>query len=486
MNIFLSLSPAPGITSNYLVVALYDASAPLAVVASQSFPAPHASPQNIEFTNLDPIVYIVITYESTDGTPSGVIRHQFIATPENQNSASRTDLFVTADATPGFTSGQNAYIDTTLSGWNYTVEQRGVGALVPGTDINILSSGGWQFINGYIIQPGEVFVMRFQPTITAQSSVSSTSSGKVYSDEIIVTGNIALDSSYLGKVVRCQGINPSFTITLPPSASSPNMKLIQFISEGGSHTMVNVATNGSDSFQWLGKTLTTLSLAQSEMIEMYNYNGIWRIKSSDGNFKTVGEIVSNFSKLEQNTLICNGQLISRTQYPRLWNWIQTALDPSLLVTDSQWGFQDTSTSSSTYGLYINKGKFSTGDGSTTFRLPVLAASTQFGAGGVTPFTIGGYLRGIDDSVRMPGTVEADKVGNFLALITKAFNARLLTTTNVPNNVLILGKTTDSQVIDYGNYSNLSPVAFSGQNQNSKTNNNETSPFNIGVYLCIKY
>ena len=188
MNIFLSLSAAPGITSNKLVIAVYDSSAPTAVVALQSFNAPHSAPINVEFTGLDPVIYIVKTFESTDGTPSGVLRHQFIATPENENAVSREDLFITAGVTSGFNAGATEYIDTTLGGWNYTVEQRGVGSLVPGIDIQLLTSGGWQFINGYVIQGGEVFIHHFQPTITVQAGSTSQVAGKVYSDEVTITG----------------------------------------------------------------------------------------------------------------------------------------------------------------------------------------------------------------------------------------------------------------------------------------------------------
>jgi hypothetical protein len=78
----------------------------------------------------------------------------------------------------GFTS--NGYSDPTLVGWDYTVTQVGNGILQPGVDIQILSTGGWQFINGYQIQGGERFTMQFNPQIQPSQSISGVNVGQVY------------------------------------------------------------------------------------------------------------------------------------------------------------------------------------------------------------------------------------------------------------------------------------------------------------------
>jgi len=487
MNIFLSLSAAPGITANKLVVAIYDSSAPTVVVASQVFNAPHSAPVNVAFTGLSPIIYIINTWESTDGSASGVLRHSFIATPESQNTVSRADLFITAGVTTGFNAGATQYIDTSLVDWVYTVEQRGVGSLVIGTDIQIFSTGGWAFINGYVVQGGEVFVMHFQPTISIQSGLTSQVAGALYTDELLVTATITLDSTSLGKVVRLASTSATaFNVTLPPSSSSPNMKQICFLSQGGAHTMVNIVANGSDTINFLGQNLTSLALAQNEEIELYNYSGTWRVKSESTNLKSVGELLYSLSKLVPNTLVCDGRSLSRAQYPRLWNFINTKLDSSLIVSEATWNLQDSTVGSETYLLYPNKIKFSTGDGSTTFRLPVLVASTAFGALDNTsaPRTIGGFLRGIDDTKRMPGTLQVDGVGNYRADIP-GIEVRLATATNPNNAVLALGLTSSSLVVNYGN-TVISGALIQGKNGTSSRINYETTVMNIGAYALIKY
>ena len=480
MNIFLSLSAAPGITSNKLVVAVYDSSAPSTVVQSQVFNAPHSAPVNVEFTGLNPVIYLVKTWESTDGSASGVLRHSFIATPENDNATSRVDLMITADSTSGFASGQNQYIDTSLSGWNYAVSQRGVGDLIPGVDIQIFLSGGWGFINGYIIQPGEVFTHRFQPTITVQAGATSQIAGQLFTDELTVTADITMDATYLGKVVK--GASASATVlnfTLPASASAANMKQVRIMSEGGAHTMINIKTQGSDVLTCLGQSLTVISIAQDESVDLYNYNGNWRVTPSGDFLKMVGEFVYSFSKLIPNTLVCNGQLLLRSQYPRLWNWISTKLDSSLLISESNWGLQDSTISSPTYGLYTNKAKFSSGDGTTTFRLPVLCASGQIGTN-----VVGGFLRGIDDTVRMPGTMQVDGVGNFKAIIPgKIFQCHYSGLAG--EQFIALGAASGGLTpIGNSNVTTGSPIA--GADPITGTANNETRPFNTGAYILIRY
>lgn len=66
------------------------------------------------------------------------------------------------------------------------------------------------------------------------------------------------------------------------------------------------------------------------------------------------------SKIEDGKLALDGQLVSRTTYPELWTKVQSGAC-ARVVTDAQWLL--------TSGL--NRACYSSGDGSTTFRLPDL-------------------------------------------------------------------------------------------------------------------
>lgn len=67
--------------------------------------------------------------------------------------------------------------------------------------------------------------------------------------------------------------------------------------------------------------------------------------------------------IPENCLACEGQTVSRTEYPDLWNYVNKKCSP---ISDTEWN----ETAEATY-TYCHK--FSTGDGTTTFRLPKFAS-----------------------------------------------------------------------------------------------------------------
>ena len=68
-----------------------------------------------------------------------------------------------------------------------------------------------------------------------------------------------------------------------------------------------------------------------------------------------------YTELDANQLILDGSLVSRELYKDLWEWVQTK--PSMLLTEEEWQ----SALTANEGLACNC--YSTGDGSTTFRVP---------------------------------------------------------------------------------------------------------------------
>lgn len=78
--------------------------------------------------------------------------------------------------------------------------------------------------------------------------------------------------------------------------------------------------------------------------------------------RPVGEIVEGVFRVEPpGTVEVKGQLLSRTTYSDLWAYVQDLATayPELLITDAAWAAGDV-------GVRV---AFSTGDGSTTFRMP---------------------------------------------------------------------------------------------------------------------
>jgi hypothetical protein len=389
MDINLSISAAPAITTNYLVVTIYEASSPSTVVDYQAFAAPHTSPRNISFTNVNSVVHIVKIFENATNTPGGTIRHQFIYDPSFANAEIRDDLFLHVGITAGMVAGATSYADPTLDGWNYSIELRqSYGTLEPGTEWDKTTSPvGWiLLIDGYTFQPDEVYVLHFQPKITTVTPASPPIVSKIFDEVLLVDDTIALDNTVVGKAVWISGINPSMEVTLPDITTVLTNRIIPFFSQGGAHINAVIKTFGAQKIDWLTGNLSEVVIGKSEHIWLFKwvdpldssiYN--WKVLQAEGNFKTVGEKVFSDLTTELNTVFADGSLLDRSAYKRLWNYVQS-LDASDLVSDATWG---TGTS--------NKGKYSTGDGSTTFRIPQLYAT--------------GYLRGVDGVTRKSGSFQ---------------------------------------------------------------------------------
>lgn len=88
--------------------------------------------------------------------------------------------------------------------------------------------------------------------------------------------------------------------------------------------------------------------------------------------------------IEPGYLALNGQEVNREDYPNLWAWVQQQV--GFLVEESEW--QSKSISTAHNG---NVGKYSVGNGSTTFRLPNLGCRVRGGGEAGTAAGVGGNL-----------------------------------------------------------------------------------------------
>jgi len=513
MDINLSLSPALGIPVNYLVVAVYNSTAPATVVASQSFPAPHSAPVNITFVNLNSGVYYVITYESVDGTPTGTVRHQFIYDPSYSTANIRFDIVLIAGETPGFPVGATGYIDVTWVGWTGRIERRSAGGTLidvavqtSGAEVQFLLTGGFQLlIEGDAAAAGEIFIVHFDPQIIDIAPSVSQTAGVLWSMEkdIVDAASGIIAVGDMGKYcVIAATTLIVLPIALPALNSVPDGTMIAFLSEGGTHLAANLTPNGSDQIKWLSDVWTAsdpLTICQSEEIWLASHGGFWRVMMSDGGWRQVGEFVEGLSLeaapaisggLYKNVLPLDGNLYVRSYYPRLWRWINKKLNPLFLISDSTWQLQDTGSTSGTYLMYLNTGKFSLGDGTSipaNFRMPLY----QLTLDGSNNIKSGGYLRavsgsattnpvtGVPDLATLP---TRDSVGNFGAKITGLEVQKGGNTVRV----VVLGNSTDRpDATTFGN-PEIGPLLFTGTNVKSGVNNQETRPFTNNIYRHIRF
>ena len=143
----------------------------------------------------------------------------------------------------------------------------------------------------------------------------------------------------------------------------------------GNHNFVPPGTDwnlGSGSKKWNGGYFGTI-IAD---------NGIPAGTAATGGDK-IGQIRFSINpNIEPGYLALNGQEVNREDYPNLWAWVQQQV--GFLVEESEW--QSLSTAHNG-----NVGKYSVGNGSTTFRLPNLGCWVRGGGEAGTANGVGGNL-----------------------------------------------------------------------------------------------
>lgn len=361
MNVSISISALLIDNAKQFVIAAYSDAARTILAEQQNPVKPYAAPFQATFVTLTPgKMYYFVLWESQDGTASGAIRNSCNFQANSQVVSIRADLWLTADATPGLVSGASGYVDpsNSLLGWDYTLHEPGYGPMQPTVDIMLDPLNNWALV-GNTVQPLQRFVCIFKPqisqAITAQPSLISSS--------VVLTQNTSLDNTYKNKAILLQGAGASFIINLPPTSSVADFDVYYFYSCGGSHKNVSIRCVGTDKVQ-RNVQVIKIVLGQNEVLKLFKIGGLWFVDNPLTGVDSVGQLVESNYLNVVNTAQFIGTLVSRITYERLWDIVQLYAS-GLLISEASWANTDAN------GNYINKGFFSTGDGSTTFRLPDL-------------------------------------------------------------------------------------------------------------------
>lgn len=368
-NIKISIS-ATGIATDNLRVVAYEASAPNTEVDSQLLAAPHTL-HNITFSGLNDVLHIVRIYQTATSS-GGTLRNEFNYDPLYTSADIRLPLFIEVDVTTGLVSATTAFEQDDLEGWDFDLERRGFGTMEPDVDYTKDTKGFTLLGAGDEFQPNEKFVLRFSPKITTVSNSGTSSTSKLWLTNDTITADIDLDASDMGTMFDIEGSGLSVVVTLPELASVVNNKLIFFNSDGGNHINAVLRCFAGDEIRFKGEDITDLILGQGEHVWLYPYGGMWKVAQADGGFDIVGQFffsATNDTTLLKNALYCDGTELLRSSYPRLWAFIDS-LPGAIVISNATWLTGTT-----------NKYLFSSGDGSTTFRLPDLRGQFIRGTSG---------------------------------------------------------------------------------------------------------
>lgn len=272
-------------------------------------------------------------------------------------------------------------------------------------EFSILNAGGFTLLQSedYLV-PGERFELDFYEyqspsVITGAASSLITGAVQLTTNTNLGTG---FDTTYKNKLLQIRADAIAITVTLPDVSTVAN-QILCFETCITNTLQSKIVTTGGQNIYMNGSAWSALYMGIGESLWLYAGSDGWYVMNDFGMlYGSLAEPKASY-QVKANQLVCKGQLVARSAYPRLWEYIQ-GLGASL-VSDATWN----TASAVVGGRTVQKpyrGCFSSGDGSTTFRVPDLMGMTLKGLlndGGSDPDRsynhAGGYQ---DDQVGMGG------------------------------------------------------------------------------------
>jgi hypothetical protein len=270
---------------------------------------------------------------------------------------------------------------TSLAGKEFTLERSGyplIPLLPDGSnsaiaEYEILNSGGFKLLNGYTLGAvGERYKLTIYSLIGTGGGGgggSTTTYASFIRGKKNVGSNTVLDPvTDINKIIQVRGSSSSYTQTLPNVGDVAANSLIVIESIVGNTAAQKIATTGGQYIYLNNVQKTEIWLHPGEIVWLFrDDDGYYVINDFADQYKNLARPMAAY-KAELNQLVCKGQLVSRTTYPRLWEYVN-GLGASL-VSDATWSTATATVAGRTVDRPY-RGCFSTGDGSTTFRLPDL-------------------------------------------------------------------------------------------------------------------
>lgn len=240
----------------------------------------------------------------------------------------------------------------------------------PTDEYSCLNAGGFE-----LLQPGDELIEgeRYEIEVFALrgGSISNPSAGggSLITGQVIVQTNfIIVPADHLNQLISIRADNSIITVTLPDVTDVPDNTIIPIETSILNNWQARITTQNSQYIYMRNNNYTSVYMGKSETVWLYRADDGWYdISQFSRNYDGIGKPQASY-KVGLNELLCDGSEVSRAGHPRLWEEVQTF--GSSLVSEVTWQ----TASATVAGRTVNKpyrGCFSTGDGSTTFRLPDL-------------------------------------------------------------------------------------------------------------------
>lgn len=146
----------------------------------------------------------------------------------------------------------------------------------------------------------------------------------------------------------------AFALTLPTLSTDLAGLRICVISQNSKQITLNATVKISSDI-----AKTSLIIAEGEKVELVFDGTDLHLLDHTSNILTVGDFGYGY-KLKKNSVVANGALLLRAEYPRLFEYVQSLQSQNSVISETTWNT-----------IPGNKGFFTLGTNSTNFRVPDL-------------------------------------------------------------------------------------------------------------------
>src|ERR1044072_3309823 len=326
--------------TNYLIIVVRKTTTPLVIEALESYAPPHPATRNVVVPasgDIDPVIYYVDAYESSDGIAFDLLLAQFVYDLKNKIIISERRFYKVGggnptDPLPDQKILSDPYLDgKTISG----VFKEGFRYLRPQTEAFPewvpYAGGGIELQDPLQFSQDETYSIEISYLV--DQTIGSGNAG-LYSGVTLIDTDTTLDGSYRNKRLRCEAsASNKLVVTLESLASVPDGTFYHFTSNGGLQNQTRILPAGSETIIYNGENYPELWVGKGEYVRIVKVGSIWEGELVHPFVLQVGERYPATWKDHPSCKPEDGALYDGVEWPRIWWWIKNKLPATHYVTD---------------------------------------------------------------------------------------------------------------------------------------------------------
>lgn len=292
---------------------------------------------------------------------------------------------ITYQVPEGIGSGVTSVSLPDLAGMDFYLRRGGLPMEVLKEDLSnaatarydILDAGGFELLQtGDELQPLEWFELTVFSLIGSSSPPGPSTTSAFITGKKLIDANVTLNvASDMNKILQIRSLTTQILITIPTIADIPVNSVMIFESTINNSVENRITTTGGQNIYFNNTSKTSIYIRPGETLWLFrDSDGLYVINDFGERYKQLAKPYATY-RSELNQLVCKGQEVNRSDYPRLWEYVQTL--GASLVTEAVWQTASVIVAGRTVE-FPYRGCFSDGDGSSTFRLPDLMNMTLRG------------------------------------------------------------------------------------------------------------